>query len=220
MTTLLSLFLLGPLLGLVSVAVLSCVPRYKWQQQRFVSWSCVAGTVLAQFVLSSLLGTAALLTAVPVVLAYAAYVASKNDPSFERGFGKARSRGFAAAKVLLFGAPKADEPADDEAQFNAADFVKPQSQTAAPKPEAPAGGKAWWQKNDAEPQPVICPMPVKPLTEQQLLEALLQEVGRLQSWAARPEAERIAVAELTSQARDTETALNDAVKQLQNGTVN
>jgi hypothetical protein len=66
--------------------------------------------------------------------------------------------------------------------------------------------------------PVICPR--TSVSEQELLQALVVKIAQLQQWAARPESDRVAVAELTSQARKLEEALNEAVLKLDTGTTN
>lgn len=211
MFSLVSLFIVGPLLGAIAVAPLALAQDWKWREKRALLWAGVGAEVLALLVASSIFGLATLPLSIPVLLCGASYLAYKNDPFFANLAGKACKRSLAALEVLVFGSPE-DAHCGDSCE----DFAQP---APAARPAETQAAKVRPATQEV-PVPAICPMPRKPLSEQEVLEQLLREVARLQQWAARPEAERVALAQLTEQARSTESALNAAVEQLKTGTIN
>lgn len=204
------LFIAGALAGGLGTYFLRKEDPSAWRQRRAQVWGKVAVGLLLSFVLSYLLG-AELLIAAAIVIVYATYASFKYDT--ENSVATAE-RSIAVTELLSSAIVNAAaRQLRNLGLIAEKQPVKPRASVARPVATAPASGdqnKATELKAD----------PASPgLSEEAALQQLLVEIGRLQQWTARPEAERATLVQLAADVRNTETVLNAAVLQLKNGTV-
>lgn len=188
-----------------------------WLQQRNLTWAMTAIAVLITVVASFIFGAELLLAGV-AFLGFTVYGSFKNDPEFSVTVTKnsveigkmfvsiARDAATPLLKKLPIGGGSTIAPMIPAPRRPATPAPAP---VATPKPQAAP-------KQDAPQAPAVTSV----RGEEEVLQELLVEIGRLQQWTARPEAERASLSQLSADVRNTEAALNEAVLQLRTGTVN
>lgn len=211
-----TLFIISGLVGLLGGFVLSKADADSWRNRRVFIWTRVA-TALLISVLFSFIAGAELLAAAGVFLVCAVYLSFKHDPEFSTT--KAQE---ALLVTTLLAAAVGDIFWQLIKKVSSPNPAEPPKSTRRPlatradfSQKSPAP-----QKQDAAPAaPKAAFVSGTGMSEQEVLQKLLLEIGRLQKWTARPEAERATLVQLSSDVKKTETALNEAVLQLKNGTV-
>ncbi|MBX9573842.1 MAG: hypothetical protein K2X77_33405 [Candidatus Obscuribacterales bacterium] len=191
-----------------------------WRQQRTLTWAMAAIVVLVCTVASFIFGGELMLAAV-AFLAFTVYGSFKNDAEYSRALAK---DSIETGKSFVGVAREAAIPLLAKLRFRTSSIPvrttvsHPAIVPARKAPVSPAPAPVVQAEPMQEPAPAA---PAKTeLSEEEVLQQLLVEIGRLQQWTARPEAERTALVHLSADVRSTEAALNEAVLQLRTGTVN
>lgn len=188
-----------------------------WRQQRTLTWAMAAIVVLVCTVASFVFGAQLMLAAV-AFLAFTVYGAFKNDAEFSATLTK---DGIETGKFFVGVAREAATPLLKK--IGIAGSARPVVTTAPVRPTASPAPVSTAPTPAVQPAPQVA-APAAPakmeLSEEEVLQQLLVEIGRLQQWTARPEAERTALVQLSADVRNTKDALNEAVEQLRTGTVN
>lgn len=231
-STIVNLFFLGPLFGLSFAWLIpSTAPQYLWRNERARVWSTIAAFITGPLVAGWLFGgAAAALSAGGTYLSAAGLIGYWRDPQFPAQVARWRQRLLRTLTVLFTGLlkdsatsePEADSGTHEQSARGGRDRFATQhgapaaaEQSATAVPDAQVLSWAGWPKsaNKLAVQPDEEP-------DAQLLANLLQQVLKLQQWAARPDCERKALGALVSDTKATEQALLAAVGQVRDGTVN
>ena len=215
MGTFINVFVLGPLLGLLTIQLLARVhqiknrvlPKSKNELRVLVNGVAVIFELIGMCAISMFLGAGILALSVPMLLIAQLIIA-----------GEDAGEDNVKAKMVIETYQRWSTRFKLVAQitFNHG-RVLVQSYTSSRSPRSSENATVGTtEKTPTRAEPISCPR--KPLSEQELLQQLVAKVAQLQQWASRPESDRVAVAELTKQARDLEEALNAEVQKLETGT--
>lgn len=202
------------LAGLAAGYAFSTKQAATWCAQRQLVWAISAIAVLSTIVASFIFGAEILLAGV-AFLGVTVYGSFKNDAEFSQSTTKNSIEigrlfvGFAREQTNALINKVAGRTVPRAPVVTARSPAAPVSTPVAVVSPTPA------PKQDVPQAPVVMER-----GEEELLQELLVEIGRLQQWTARPEAERTALSQLSADVRNTEAALNEAVLQLKTGTVN
>jgi hypothetical protein len=185
-----------------------------WIAQRNLVWAMTAIAVLSTIVGGFIFGAEIMLAGV-AFLGVTVYGSFKNDAVFS---GLATKNSVEIGRLFVgFAREEGNKLINrlvDRTMVRKPDVVTEPRRPASAPVSAPAPQAA--PKQDAP----VAPVATIERGEEEVLQELLVEIGRLQQWTARPEAERASLSQLSADVRNTEAALNEAVLQLKTGTVN
>ena len=235
MLTFTNMFVVGPLVGLCAIKLLMLAHRIKnlvlakdqKEQRRLLNAIVVLFELGAIGFLALFCGVGIVFLSFPMLLVAQFIVAGEDDDdnpnrvAIEAAYRRCSAKvSFFAQKILHYAGKlqEAHKRSRSAQQAPVSENVTVQASTNDNVTVQTTANDAVSETVQASSHLVPSTCPRTSYNEEQLLQQLVTKVGQLQQWAARPEADRKAVAELTKQARELEEALFAAVRTLDTGT--